>query len=47
MVQLQNQRFGEQTYNTSSSAWEGVFSAMTNRQVDAIAADVVRQVKGR
>jgi hypothetical protein len=39
--------FGEQTYNTSSSAWEGVFSAMTNKQVEAIARDAVRQVKGR
>ena len=37
--------FGVQTANTSSSAWEGVFSAMTNKQVDAIAADVFRQIK--
>ena len=36
---------GVQTANTSSSAWEGVFSAMTNRQLEAIAADVMRQLK--
>ncbi len=41
------ERFGEQNYNTTSSAWEGIFSAMTNKQVEAIAVDVVRQVKGR
>lgn len=37
--------FGSQTANTSSSAWEGVFSAMTNKQVEAIAADVMKQLK--
>ena len=36
---------GVQTANTSSSAWEGVFSAMTDRQVRAIAADVFKQIK--
>lgn len=36
---------GVQTANTSSSAWEGVFSAMTDRQVRAIAADVFKQVR--
>ena len=36
---------GTQAANTSSSAWEGVFSAMTNRQVEAIAADVMKQLK--
>ncbi|HWH83893.1 MAG TPA: hypothetical protein VNU71_16810 [Burkholderiaceae bacterium] len=38
--------FGSQSANTSSSAWEGVFSPMTNKQVAAIAADVFRQLKG-
>ena len=37
--------WGAQSANTSSSAWEGVFSAMTNKQVEAIAADVVQQLK--
>lgn len=37
--------FGSQVANTSSSAWEGIFSAMTNKQVEAIAADVFKQMK--
>lgn len=37
--------FGTQTANTSSSAWEGAFSAMTNKQVAAIAADIFKQMK--
>ncbi len=37
----------KQAYNTSSSAWEGVFSAMTNEQVEAIAVDVVKQIRRR
>lgn len=40
-------KFGTQTANTSSSAWEGIFSAMTDKQVDAIAKDAVAQVKGK
>ncbi|MBL8447739.1 MAG: hypothetical protein JNJ44_10050 [Zoogloeaceae bacterium] len=36
---------GSQTANTSSSAWEGVFSPMTNKQVEAIAIDVFKQIK--
>jgi hypothetical protein len=38
--------FGSQVANTSSSAWEGIFSAMTNKQVEAIAVDVFKQMKG-
>ena len=38
--------FGSQAANTSSSAWQGVFSAMTNKQVEAIAVDVFKQLKG-
>lgn len=38
--------YGSQTANTSSSAWEGIFSAMTNKQIEAIAVDVFRQMKG-
>jgi len=37
--------YGSRTANTSSSAWEGVFSAMTNKQVEAIAADVFKDLK--
>lgn len=39
--------FGEQAYNTSSSAWSGVFGTMTPHQVDAIATGVFREIKGR
>jgi hypothetical protein len=38
--------FGEQDYNTSSSAWEGIFGKMTPQQVDAIATGVFRELKG-
>jgi hypothetical protein len=34
--------YGSRAANASSSAWEGVFSAMTNKQVEAIAVDVTR-----
>jgi len=37
--------FATQAANTTSSAWQGVFSPMTNKQVEAIAADVFRQIK--
>ena len=37
--------WGTRTASTSSSAWEGVFSAMTNKQVEAIAADVLKDLK--
>ncbi len=36
---------GTQSANTSSSAWEGVFSAMTDKQVEAIAVDVFKIIK--
>lgn len=39
--------FGEQAVNTSSSAWQGIFSAMTDKQVAAISRDVVQQLKAR
>lgn len=32
--------FGERTYNTTSTAWAGVFAKMTPQQVDAIASRV-------
>jgi hypothetical protein len=37
--------FGTQTYNTTSSAWQGVFGKMTPQQVDAIAAEVFSEIK--
>lgn len=37
--------YGSRTANTTSSAWEGVFSAMTNKQVEAIAVDVLKDLK--
>lgn len=36
---------GSKTANTSSSAWEDVFSPMTNKQVQAIAVDIFKQLK--
>jgi hypothetical protein len=35
---------GERTFNTSSSAWEGVFSAMTDKQVRAIAKEIADEI---
>ena len=40
-------RFGEQSYNTTSSAWSGVFGKMTPQQVDAIATEVFASLKTR
>lgn len=37
--------FGTQDFNTSSSAWHGVFGKMTPQQVDAIATEVFRELK--
>ena len=37
--------FGEQSVNTSSSAWQGIFSAMTEKQIQAIAKDVMRDLR--
>ncbi len=39
--------FGEQAYNTTSSAWHGVFGKMTPQQVDAIATEVFREINTR
>ena len=35
---------GKRNYKTSSSAWQGVFSAMTPKQVDAIANEIVAEI---
>ena len=37
-------QFGERLYNTSSSAWGGVFAKMTPQQVDAVASMVFRDM---
>lgn len=39
--------WGEQPYNTSSTAWQGVFSAMTSKQVEAICEKMVSATLGR
>jgi hypothetical protein len=35
---------GTKNYNTSSTAWQGVFSAMTEKQIQAICAEIVKDV---
>ena len=39
------QLLGTRTYDTSSSAWEGVMSAMTEEQVQAIAKQIISDIK--
>jgi len=39
--------WGEQPYNTKSTAWEGMFSAMTAKQVEAICKAMVDTTLGR
>lgn len=36
---------GTRTYDTSSSAWEGIASAMTQEQVQAIARQIISDIK--
>ncbi|MET0290827.1 MAG: hypothetical protein ABW136_00590 [Steroidobacteraceae bacterium] len=36
---------GRRTYNTSSTAWQGVFSAMTSKQVEAVVAEIRKDVQ--
>jgi hypothetical protein len=38
-------KFGEQQYNTSSSAWGGIFAKVTPQQVDQIATSIFAQLK--
>ena len=35
---------GSKKYNTSSSASQGIFSAMTSKQLEALSADIVKEV---
>ena len=39
------QLIGTRTYDTTSSAWEGVMSAMTQEQVEAIAKQIISDIK--
>jgi hypothetical protein len=36
---------GERAYNTSSSAWGGVFAAMTPKQIYALADEIIGEIK--
>ncbi|CAN5338664.1 hypothetical protein BH09PSE6_BH09PSE6_18240 [soil metagenome] len=38
---------GERVYNTSSSAWQGVFSAMTEKQLDAICSEIIGEIRAK
>jgi hypothetical protein len=38
---------GSRKFTTSSSAWQGVFSAMTPKQVEAVTAELVRDVASK
>ncbi len=45
---LQSRRVvGTRKYSTSSSAWEGAFSAMTNKQVQAVCKEIVDEVTNK
>jgi hypothetical protein len=39
--------FGQRQYNTSSSAWQGIFSAVTDKQLAAISAQMVDEITRR
>lgn len=38
---------GSRKYNTSSTAWQGIFSAMTDKQVRAICDQIVKEISAR
>lgn len=35
---------GTRKYSTSSSAWQGVFSAMTDKQLEAVSNEIVKEI---
>lgn len=39
------EQYAEHTYDTTSSAWEGVFSAMTKEQIQAISKEIISEIK--
>ncbi len=48
MLDLENGTLlSEESYNTSSTAWQGVFSAMTDKQIRAVCDEVVAQIDPR
>jgi hypothetical protein len=38
---------GNRNYSTSSSAWQGIFSAMTPKQLEGISTEIVKEVSRR
>ncbi|MOA55780.1 hypothetical protein D3C78_1796290 [compost metagenome] len=38
-------KVGTRTYDTTSTAWEGVMSAMTEKQVRAISKQIIEDIK--
>jgi hypothetical protein len=40
-------QLGEREYNTSSSAWQGIFSAMTEKQIQAISLEIANEIKAK
>lgn len=38
---------GTRKYATSSSAWQGIFSAMTGKQLEAITAEMLKEIDSR
>jgi uncharacterized lipoprotein YmbA len=44
---VSSKKLTEQTFNTSSSAWQGIFSAMTSKQADGMADEIVALVGPR
>jgi hypothetical protein len=38
---------GRRSYSTMSSAWQGIFSAMTSKQLEALSKEIVAPVAGR
>lgn len=47
-LELPSQRsVGSRKFTTSSSAWQGIFSAMTPKQVEAVSTEIVNEVTAR
>ena len=42
-----NSTYGERTYNTSSSAWQAIFSAMTGKQIEAMCKEIITEITAR
>jgi len=38
---------GERNYNTTSSAWQGIFSPMTDKQVEALSNEIVKEIQNK